>query len=89
MQAKEQSNIELFKELEASKGDLKNAQIILFEINERISSKRITFKGKENKYLYLYMLLSNKTDNLSVLNKLITTEDFVKTLDLANFGVIK
>ncbi len=86
MQAKEQSNIELFKELEASKGDLKNTQVILFEINERISSKRITFKGKENKYLYLYMLLSSKTDNLTVLNKLITNEDFIKIIDLANIN---
>ena len=86
MQLNKLSNIELLSELDQNKNKLSKVEELLREINLRLDLNKINFKGKENKFLYLYMLLSNKTKTLNNLNNLIEDKEFIKTLDMTNIN---
>ena len=86
MQANKLSNVEILNALELNKSNQKKVEELLREINLRLDLNKIDFKGKENKYLYFYMLLSNKTNNLSKLNELINNKEFIKTIDLTQMS---
>lgn len=83
MQAIKFSNLELLKELELSKDNQKRAKELLVEVNNRLNKKGLNFKGRENKYLYLYMLLSNRFNLTNELNTLLNDKDFIKSIDLS------
>ncbi len=86
MQAIKMTNLELLSELEKEKNNSKKIVEILKEINFRIHLNKITFKGKENKYLYLYMLSSNKYGLLNTLNELLKNEEFIKSIDISGIN---
>ncbi|MBQ4032075.1 MAG: hypothetical protein II625_10005 [Bacilli bacterium] len=86
MQTIKLSNIELLSELESGKHTPKKVAEILREINLRIDLDMINFKGKENKFLYIYMLLCNKLDSVDYLNSLLKKEEFIKSIDIAGIN---
>ncbi len=86
MQVNKLSNVELLRELEKAKQDQKKSLELLREINLRIDLDKLSFKGKEIKFLYIYMLLSNKYKSISTLDSLITNENFIKTLDTSSIN---
>ena len=86
MQTIKLSNIELLSELESVKNTPKKVAELLREINLRIELDMINFKGKENKFLYIYMLLCNKLDSVDSLNTLLKKEEFIKSIDIAGIN---
>ena len=86
MQVLKLSNIELLSLLEEKKNDEKTVKELLHEINHRININKLTFKDKEKTYLYLYMLLSNKYNDIKTMNELIEEKEFIQALDRAKIN---
>ena len=80
---KEQKIDELFNKLEENRNNKEKTINLLTEINERIANKQFSFfpANEEKKFLYLYMYLSNKLEQTTILDTLINDPNFIKLLD--------
>lgn len=75
---------ELFIELKKNKDNNQIATNIIKEINEKIENRELIFNNSHTDEIYTYMLLCNKFEIKSTLNKLINDKEFIKVLDNTN-----
>ena len=72
------TNENLLKELKKATSDKRE---VIEELNKRITFKKFSFTAQDKKYLYKFLLESNKIGISHVLNDLLKDEEFIQLLD--------
>ena len=77
------TNENLLKELKKANTDKSE---VIEELNKRLFDKKFVFTPTEIKYIYYYLLESNKLGISKTVNDLIKSEDFIKLLDATDMS---